>query len=103
MPSTNYETIRAAMQARQQLTCTYNGLHREFCPHTLGYKKGLEKVLGFQFAGESSKGLPPGGEWRCMFINEISDLQARDGSWHTRDDHLRPQTCVDDVELEVFA
>jgi predicted DNA-binding transcriptional regulator YafY len=103
MPSSNFDKIRAAMDQRQQITCSYNGLHRELCPHTLGYKKGREKVLGYQFAGESSKGLPIGGEWRCMFIDQIADLAVRDGTWHTRDDHLRPQTCVDDVEFEVFA
>ena len=64
---------------------------------------GREKLLGFQFAGESSKGLPPGGEWRCMFIDQIEEVEARDGQWHTRDDHLQPQTCVDEIDYEVFA
>jgi hypothetical protein len=101
--SNGFEIIRAAMERRQQIICVYHGLRREMCPHTLGWKKGREKVLGYQFAGESSKGLPPGGEWRCMFIDEISQIAAQDGEWHTRDDHLRPQTCVDDIALEVFA
>ena len=103
MASSTFETIRQAMQNRQQVTCTYQGRHREICPHTLGYKNGQEKVLGFQFAGDSSKGLPPGGEWRCMFIEQIEQVAVQDGPWHTRDDHLRPQTCVDDIVEEVFA
>lgn len=103
MPSGNFMAVRVAMQNKQQITCMYHGFQREICPHTLGYKRGREKVRGFQFAGGSSKGLPPGGEWRCMFIDEITQVQARDGDWHTRDDHLRPQTCVDEIDLEVFA
>lgn len=103
MPSENFRKIRAAMEARQQITCMYQGRRREICAHTLGWKKGREKVLGFQFAGESSRGLPPGGEWRCMFIDEIAEIASRDGQWHTRNDHLQPQTCVDDIDFEVFA
>jgi hypothetical protein len=95
--------IRIAMEQMQQVICMYQGRHREICPHTLGTKNGREKVLGFQFGGESSKGLPPGGEWRCMFVDEISHVETRAGDWHTRDDHLRPQTCVDEIDLEVFA
>ena len=103
MSSSAYVAILSAMRNQQQVTCTYQGRYREICPHTIGWKNGREKVLGFQFAGESSKGLPPGGEWRCMFIDEIEHVEVRDGAWHTRDDHLRPQTCVDDVEFEVCA
>lgn len=103
MPSAEYQAIREAMENMQQVTCMYQDRRREICPHTLGYKNGQEKVLGFQFAGDSSKGLPPGGEWRCMFVEQISNVTARNGQWYTRDDHLRPQTCVDDIDLEVFA
>lgn len=103
MPSNTYRSIRIAMENKHQITCMYQGRYREICCHTLGYKGGREKVLAFQFGGDSSKGLPPGGEWRCMFVDEITDAIAKEGDWHTRDNHLRPQTCVDDVEFEVFA
>ena len=90
------------MEAQQPISCMYQDRYREICAHTIGMKNGQEKVLSFQFGGESSKGLPDGGEWRCMFIDQISDVQRLDGGWHTRDDHSRPQTCVDDVDFEVF-
>jgi hypothetical protein len=102
MPSAEFQVIWDAMQNKQQVTCIYQGRFREMCPHTLGYKNGQEKVLGFQFAGDSSKGLPPGGEWRCMFVAQISDVAARAGPWHTRDVHLKPQTCIDEIEMEIF-
>lgn len=38
-----------------------------------------------------------------MFIDEITQVAVREGSWHTRDTYLKPQTCVDQVEFEVFA
>jgi hypothetical protein len=102
LTSSAYETIRGAMLNRQQITCTYQGLHREICVHTLGHKAGREKMLGLQFAGESSKGLPPEGAWRCLFIDDISDVAVCDGEWHTQDNHSKPQTCVDDIDLEIF-
>jgi hypothetical protein len=103
MPSSAYHAIRVAMEAQQQVTCTYQGRYREICAHAIGYKDGREKILGFQFAGESAKGLPPEGEWRCMFIDQISDVAVKDGPWRTRDDHSRPQTCIDEIDLEVLA
>jgi len=102
MPSISYSTILAAMKKRQQIICVYQGFHRELCVHTIGHKSGKEKILAFQFAGESSKGIPPGGEWRCMFIDDIAEILVKDGAWYTRDNHTKEQTCVDQVEFEVF-
>lgn len=103
MPSQTYNTIIAAMKSRQQVTCTYQGYDREICFHCIGYgKDGGEKALGFQFAGSSSKGLPPGGQWRCLDLDQIIGAQARDGAWFSGDNHAKPQTCVKEVHLEVM-
>lgn len=98
-----YAVLRDAIVNKKQVTCRYNGLNREICPHVLGTgKDGAEMVLSFQFGGQSSTGLPPGGEWRCMRVDEISDAKSRTGAWHTGDNsHLRPQTCVKDIDVEV--
>ena len=55
----------------------------------------------FQFAGSSSSGLPPGGEWQCMDIAAISNVSVADGPWHTGYGHSRPQTCVKSVDVEI--
>jgi hypothetical protein len=96
-----YEVFLHAITNRLQVVCFYNGLYREVCPHALGLKRGKRHVLVFQFAGESSRGLPPEGEWRCMNVGEIMGAELRQGDWHTGDSHLRPQTCVDDIDVEV--
>ncbi|WP_197410991.1 hypothetical protein [Novosphingobium sp. FSW06-99] len=57
----------------------------------------------FQFGGQSSKGLPLGGEWRCMSIDEITQVTVIDGPWHSQNSHIKPQTCIDQVEYEVIA
>lgn len=102
MSSNTYNQIRQAIIDKKQISCTYQNLYREICPHTIGKNKnGQEQTLGFQFAGESSKGLPPGGQWRCMPVDGISDVVVRDGPWHTGDNHSRPQTCVNTIDIEV--
>ncbi len=101
MPSNSYAILRQAIIDKQQVTCTYQSFHREICPHVIGMKNGREKVLSFQFAGDSSRGLPPHGEWRCMFVDQVQDAMARQGPWHTGGSHTQPQTCVDDVDVEV--
>lgn len=101
MPSHIYDLFRQAVLGKQQIICRYHGLLRELCPHTLGHTGPIERCLSFQFAGQSSKGLPPGGEWRCMSLNEVSDVHIKDGPWHTEPSHSRPQTCVKNVDVEV--
>ena len=97
-----YQFLRDAILHKRQVVCIYNGLRREVCPHMIGVgKDGSEMVLSYQFAGQSSKGLPAGGEWRCMRVADINDATSRVGEWHTGDNHSRPQTCVKLIDLEV--
>ena len=96
-----YDQLRDAILNRQQIIATYHGHRREMCPHILGYKSGRRHVLFFQFGGTSGSGLPASGEWRCMDIDELHDVEVRDGQWHTGLRHLRPQTCVDLIDMEV--
>lgn len=99
-----YSIIRQAIIARDQITATYQGYHREMCPHAIGTKDGLEKALFYQFAGGSSRGLGAAGSgenWRCVFINELENVSTRKGAWHTAPTHSRKQTCIDIVDVEV--
>jgi hypothetical protein len=98
----SYQVLRDAIVNKRQVTCTYRGLAREICPHVIGTgKDGHEMVLSYQFGGRSSSGLPSGGEWRCMRVDEMSQVSSRAGPWHTGDNHSRPQTCVKDIDVEV--
>ena len=101
MNGNTYAIFKDAIIKKLQVTCTYNEYYREMCPHVIGTKNGKAQVLSYQFAGESSSGLPPGGEWRCMEVELISDAESQPGDWHTGPSHTQPQTCVDDVDVEV--
>jgi hypothetical protein len=101
MPSRTYELIAEALCNRQQVLCDYDGYPRELCPIVLGHSKGEEKALTFQFGGESNSGLPPKGEWRCLFLSKVRNVRLREGSWRSGDSHTQPQGCVEDVDLDI--
>jgi hypothetical protein len=101
MASRTYALFREAILNEKQIVCTYDGLRREICPLIVGRNHGTEKALVFQFAGGSRSGLPPGGEWKCLTLDKVTDATLRDGPWHEGSGHAREQSCVDDVDLDV--
>ena len=99
MPSPTYTLFRNAILAEQQVTCSYEGRHRELCPHIIGTNKsGEEVVLAWQFAGDSSGKLP---QWRCLRLANISNARAQPGPWHEGGSHLTTQTCVSNIDLDI--
>ena len=99
-----YQTIYDAVKNQQIVRATYRNYVRVMCPHVLGTKNGRQQALCYQFDGESSTGLEPGGSennWRCMFLDELSDVSVESGTWHTAPNQSRPQTCVDAIDIEV--
>jgi hypothetical protein len=103
MPSPVYQLFRDAITSRKQITCHYQGLYRELCPHVLGHTKGEEVALTYQFAGESREGLSPGGGWKCLRLSEVRNAQLREGRWHTGFRHTRFQSCVQIVDCDAGA
>ena len=101
MPSATYDLFEQAMIGRKQVLCTYDGYFRELCPIILGHTDGEEVALTYQFAGESKKHLPPGGDWKCLRLLKVRNVELRDGPWHAGDSHTQRQQCVQDVDLDV--
>ena len=101
MASQAYALFEQAMTLRKQVFCTYGGYPRELCPIILGHSQGQEKALTYQFGGRSKSGLPREGEWRCLWLSKVSNVQLRDGPWFSGRSHTRPQGCVEIVDLDV--
>jgi hypothetical protein len=99
--SSTYQVFVRAIIERKQIVCVYEGHPRELCPIILGHSQGQEKALTYQFGGSSNSGLPPGGEWRCLFLAKIKDATLRDGPWHSGSSHTQPQGCIDSVDLDI--
>ena len=101
---TTYKLIRHAIVKKEQVTGTYDGHYREMCPHLIGTKDGRPQALFYQFGGANSSGLGPSGSpenWRCIPISGLSDVESRDGPWHTAPNYSQLQTCVDQIDVEV--
>lgn len=99
--SANFRLFHQAILARKQVTCRYRQQYREVCPHILGHKNGEETALVYQFSGDSTRGLPCGGEWRCLFLAEVEDAEMRGGRWYSGGSHRKTQRCVDSVYVDV--
>jgi predicted DNA-binding transcriptional regulator YafY len=92
--------LHRAILERKQVVFGYQGYPREVCPIILGQKGSRERVLAYQFAGSGSRG-PVRGEWKCFDLAEMKDATARSGRWRSGDTHRAPQSCVDDVFIDV--
>ena len=102
--SNDYEVIKQAIIDKSSISATYQGYHREMSPHVIGTKNGRKQALFYQFGGESSSGaIIPNAKsnWRCMPINELSDVKLIDKGWHTVNSHSTAQSCVDTIDVEV--
>jgi hypothetical protein len=100
----NYTLVKKAILEKKQITAIYKGYYRELCPHNLGTKNGRRQGLFYQFGGHSSSGtIIPGSlsNWRCILIDDLSDVKIQDGPWYTASNHSTPSTCVDVIEVEV--
>ncbi len=100
--TTAYDTFRRAILEMQPVAFGYQGHKRLACPHVIGTKNGMLKVLTYQYGGGSKSGLPPLGQWRCIFISEVTGVEIIGGEWHTGHSHLKPQTCVDEIDVQVM-
>ena len=96
------DLIRIAIRELKPMTAMLDGLPREFCPHVLGTKDGEWRTLVWQFAGQSSHGLLPGGEWRCFKIADLQNLTLGQGPWQRGwTTGQREQVCVAQIDTIV--
>ncbi|HEX5927837.1 MAG TPA: hypothetical protein VFY48_00400 [Solirubrobacterales bacterium] len=95
-----HELLRQAIAERRCVEAVFGGYRRGLCPHVLGTRDGELRVLCFQYAGGGSRGLEPGGDWRCLPLAGLSQVATVDGRWRTKP-HSQPQRCIEEVEIEV--
>lgn len=105
-----YNTLCEAIRNKRQIVAVYQNKIRELCPHSIGEKVGKNgkpskiNCLCYQFGGESSKGVvtPNSNDnWRCLPIEGLTILEVRDGHWYSGGNHSQPNSCIDNVHLEV--
>jgi hypothetical protein len=97
--------LRAAIIHRRPVAALYRGRRRLLCPHLLGWNRHRRlQVMCYQYGGDSESGLDPtsaSDNWRCLAVENLSQVESLDGPWQTAENHSRPQTCIEEVELDV--
>jgi hypothetical protein len=101
MASPTYRLFERAMTTRKRIACIYDGYPRELCPVMLGHSEEEEKALTYQVGGQSRSGLPRNGDWRCLYLSKVSNIQLREGAWRVGSRHSQPQGCIKIVDLDV--
>lgn len=97
-----YEIIKQAILDKCSLTATSKEGVRHFSPHEIGTGKMNEvKIMTYQYAGASSKVLPPQGDWRCLELRDIWNVKRNQDSWHTGNKHSRGNTCIKRTDVTV--
>jgi hypothetical protein len=99
-----YRILFKAVESRRPISAMYHGLPRLFCPHRLGRNsKGEQRVLCYQYGGESETGLGAPGSaenWRCIALAELSEVKRLRGRWRTAPNHSRPGHCIVNVDID---
>jgi hypothetical protein len=101
----NFALIREAIERKAQVFAIYDGYPRRMCPHLLGWKHGTARALFYQFGGSSSRGIATGGgveqNWRCMFVEDLSNVTLAAGEWFTAPNYNDyRQTCIGEIVAE---
>jgi len=99
----NYDLIKGAIQNKQCVTCTYKGYLRKMSPHVIGTKNGKAQALFYQYGGESSSGLSADARqnWRCIPVEDITNLSINDDPFKSAINHSKTQTCVSSIDVEI--
>lgn len=100
-----HRLIYTAVAQRRPITAICKEQKRLLCPHRLGWnREDLRRVLCYQYGGESERGLgPPGdlGNWRCLALERLGEVELLEGQWHTAENHTRPAHCIVRIEIDV--
>jgi hypothetical protein len=99
-----YALIRQAVLQKKIIVATYEGRVRKMCPHVLGTKDGKPRVMAYQFAGGSARGIGRDGSddnWRCFEVDELSAVSVVDGKWHTAPNYCMRPDLIDEIDVRV--
>ena len=99
-----YRLVWTAVASKRPISAMYKKLPRLFCPHRLGRNRaGEQRVLCYQYGGESESGLAPPGSadnWRCIALQKLQKVELREDSWATAENHSHPARCIVDVDTD---
>lgn len=105
--SENYKKLRQAIIEKKQVIADYNDRsYCKLCPHVIGTTaNGEERVLCYQFGGETSRGRIITGNsyrnWRCLDVSKLAFFSIEDGKWWTWTRRQAVSDCITFIDTEV--
>jgi hypothetical protein len=100
--SNAFQLIKQAILEKNLITAVYHERWRELCPHVLGWKGEREHALFFQVGGDGAKGIRSTGAWRCLNLDELTEVEMHEGEFVTGPGYYdNPQKCVDKAEVQI--
>ena len=105
MPSATYRALRQAILEKKRVIADYDDHYRKLCPHAIGTTDGQERVLCYQFGGETSGGRLIRGNsyrnWQCFDVERIVLWETEEGKWWTWPRRMQTTDCISRVDIEV--
>jgi hypothetical protein len=77
-----YDTLKRAIELHHCVRIRAGGFVRRVCPVAIGIKDSQQKLLAYQYAGESASGIAPEGGWRCFPLRDIIGAEMIGDPWH---------------------
>jgi hypothetical protein len=105
-----WTALNIALRARRPVLVNYHGHQRLICPHALGWKAGRPMMLAYQTGGHTTSGSldpDPTRRWRCLYIDQISDVIPADhaSQWATADNYSPtrpfPAGAIDELAIAI--
>lgn len=78
-----FEILQEAIEKHRCVAMWAEGRWREVAPLAIGFKDGKQKVLTFQYKGDSKSGLAEGGAWRCFNVDSIAWARHTKDPWQS--------------------
>lgn len=98
-----YDILRQAALNLDSVAAAYQGEPIAFSPHILGTTGGERRVVAYLFdTGTADPGDDPRGSWRCLAIDELTDIAPILGTWRTPAGWLTngpPRQLIDQVDV----
>lgn len=96
------DVVRDAIISKRSVTALSAQGPLRFSPHALGREAdGTAVVIGFQYAGVREGGLPDGGDWCCLRLGDLSQVEANDDDWITGADQP-PRDHLESIDVWTF-
>ncbi|NHN85704.1 hypothetical protein GOB93_13780 [Acetobacter musti] len=98
---TTRDRLCAAIKSRSNVSFTYHGRALTGSPHAVGKGDGEERVLIYVGSDDHKKVEPPGGQWKCLPIADLSDVATDSSPFHAGHPGKHEKTGLHEIDVSL--